>query len=108
MYKSRLYSGNILFLLGAFPALYVLYGITFDEAAAQAGVVGLFIFFALGPFLAFGSLLSVSAVLRLTNLKQIKAAKLHSPIGTISIALGWLIALLVCMILVGVAIALLR
>lgn len=91
MYKSRLVCGNLLFLAGAIPAIWVLSQLAPDEASAQAAVVGLFIFGILTPLMAVGALFSTSAVVQLTSLTKIKTANLDNTTGRLLIAVGWLI-----------------
>jgi len=91
MYKSRLVCGNLLFLAGAIPAIWMLSQLAPDEAAAQAAVVGLFIFGILTPLMAVGALFSVSAVLQLNHVAKIRAANLDNLFGRFLLAVGWLI-----------------
>ena len=91
MYKSRLVCGNLLFLAGAIPAIWMLSQLAPDEASAQAAVVGLFIFGILTPLMAVGALFSVSAVLQLNHVAKIRAARLNTLLGGVLLAMGWLI-----------------
>lgn len=93
MYKSRLYWGNIIFLVGAIPACFMITGISLDESAAQAGAVGLVILFILLPLIGLGALLSIAAVIKLTSIQKIQNAQLNNVTGTISLSIGWLILL---------------
>ena len=105
MYKSRLLYGDVIFLMGFIPALVFLNGINTDDAFSALSVVGLFVFFVLGPFMLVGSVLSLTAVIRLTSIEKINQEGLKNGFGLILISIGWLIAVLVlivlCMLIYG-------
>lgn len=107
MYKTRLFWGNLLFLLGIIPAMLMLNRVVPDEASAQAAVVGLLILGILIPLMAVGALFSVSAVLRLNSLSKVRNAKLDNWRGSLLIVIGWLIGGLVVFVIGFIIFALL-
>ena len=95
VYKSRLYWGNLIFVGGAIPAFLMLNGIGPNESSSQAGAVGLFVIGILLPLIGVGSILSITAVIKLTNIQKLQKAHLNNMAGIISLSIGWLILLLV-------------
>jgi uncharacterized membrane protein YidH (DUF202 family) len=102
VYKSRLIWGDLIFILGFFPITILLNDISPDVSSSAASAVGLLIFVLL-PLIGVGSLLAVSSVLKLTNIKKIARSGLNNRLGYIFLILGWLISIgtaFVCMLFI--------
>ncbi len=102
MYKSRLYSGNTLFLVGALPVFLLLNSLSPTDGAAQAGAVGVALLFVLGPLMLIGGILALSALIKLANLERIQNSQLNTPFGILAMTFGWVIGLLSCAVIAGV------
>ncbi|WP_143047979.1 hypothetical protein [Thalassotalea agarivorans] len=96
-----------MFLVGFIPAAIMLSNIAPDEATAQAGSVGLFIYVTLLPAIVIGALLSISAILKLNSLQKINSASLNNIVGSISIFVGWVILLFTVTVIGFIAFAVL-